>query len=99
MCEVYRIFGQEFEGLDFSDQAMLDMFNSESNGSVTPTPNNGFAQGKKWLSVQVAMWKEDMIVTVEDMLDSKKTLCIGELYADGKYPHWWLDSVFKQEKK
>lgn len=94
MCALYRIFSQEFEGLDFSDEAMLEMFNAETHGGIIPAPTNGFAQGKKWLSVQVAMWKQDLIAR-NSIGGINKTLFIDELYADEKYPHWWLDSIFK----
>ncbi len=99
MCGIYRIFADEFEGLDFSDTAMLEMFNAETYGGITPSFLNGFAQGKKWLSVQIAMWKKD-IITYSSFGQLSRTLFVEELYEDSKYPHWWLDSIFnKKEKK
>ena len=86
MCDVYVVFSKDWAHLyDFSDQSKIDLFNHESYG-LPIKPNNGFALGKKWLNVQVAMWKEDI-------LDG--TLFKFELYQDDKFPHWWLDSVFK----
>jgi hypothetical protein len=70
---------------DFSDQALIELFNHESYGTPL-SPNNGYALGKKWLNVHVAMWKED----IRDGFLFKK-----ELYDDPKFPHWWLDSIFK----
>lgn len=86
MCEVYKIFSKDWEHLyDFSDQSKIDLFNHESYGLPIKN-NNGYALGKKWLNVQVSMWKED----IESGLFYK-----FELYQDPKFPHWWLDSIFK----
>lgn len=87
MCEVYKIFARDWEHmLDFSDQSIVELFNHESLG-LPIQPLNGFAEGKKWLNVQVTMWKEDM---------EKGLLFLNELYSDSKFPHWWLDSVFRR---
>ncbi len=86
MCDIYRIFSKDWEHLhDFSDQSMIELFNHESYG-LPISPKNGFALGKKWLNVHVKMWIED----IEGGLLFKK-----ELYEDPKFPHWWLDSIFK----
>lgn len=87
MCEIYIIFSKDWEHiLDFSDQAKIELFNHESYG-IPVRNNNGFAVGKKWLNVQVTMWKEDM---------EKGLFFKHELYSDPKFPHWWLDSIFKK---
>jgi hypothetical protein len=86
MCEVYRIFSKHWEHmLDFSDQALIELFNHESYGTPI-SEHNGYALGKKWLNVHVTIWKED----IRDGFLFKK-----ELYDDPKFPHWWLDSIFK----
>jgi hypothetical protein len=86
MCEVYRVFAKDWEHLcDFSDQALVDLFNSESYGSPI-SRDNGFLLGKKWLNVTVAMWKEDI---------AQGLLFKHELYQDPKFPEWWLDSILK----
>lgn len=86
MSEVYRIFAKEWEHcLDFSDEMLIELFNGESYGTYV-SPKNGFAHGKKWLSLNVSMWKEDI---------ASGLLFKYELYDDGTFPHWWLDSVFK----
>lgn len=84
MAVLYRHFARDWEHcLDFSDEAMVEMYNWESyGGSVSKT--NGFAHGKKWLNVCVAMWKEDI---------AKCTLFKWELYDDPNLPDWWLDKV------
>jgi len=64
---------------------LIELFNGESYGTPV-SPKNGFAHGKKMLSLNVTMWKEDI---------SKGLLFKHELYADQKFPHWWLDSIFK----
>lgn len=84
MSEVYRRFGRDWAHThDFSDEMLVELYNSESYGGPV-SPLNGFALGKKWLNVCVAMWKEDL---------EKGYLFKEELYKD--FPHWWLDSVLK----
>lgn len=85
MCTVYRVFSRHWDHvLDHSDQAMIDLFNSESYGGQVPA-NNGYAVGKTYLNVHVKMWKEDIELGL---------LRAHELYDDGLFPHWWLDSIF-----
>lgn len=86
MCEVYKLFGRDWQHLfDYSDDAMVEMFNHESLG-LPLSEKNGYALGKKWMDVTVEMWKEDI---------KKGLLFIFELYEDDRYPRWWLDIVFK----
>lgn len=86
MCEVYTIFSKDWQHiLDHTDQAKIELFNHESYGTPISN-NNGYSVGKKWLNVHVSMWKEDI---------QKGLLFKRELYADKKFPHWWLDSIFK----
>jgi hypothetical protein len=85
MSEVYRIFAADWAHVhDFSDDMLLELFNAESYGGPVSS-RNGFACGKKWLNVNVAMWKEDIALGL---------FRASELYADDKYPRWWLDNVF-----
>ncbi len=87
MCDLYFLFSQDWKDvLDYSDQSKIELFNYESYGIPITNPKNGFLVGKKWLNVQVAMWKEDI---------PKGLFFKHELYNDPKYPHWWLDSIFK----
>lgn len=82
MSEIYRKFcPPEFEG-DFSEAAALEMFEHESKGVGRPSPRNGFAQGKKWMDVTVAMWRKDIMIGL---------LRKFELYED--YPRQWVDRV------
>jgi hypothetical protein len=95
MSEVYRKFVKDWEDcLDLSDAALIEMYNAESFGGEVAS-NNGFYHGKKWLNVQVASWKDDLI-SLNNIRDNRKTLFINELYEE--YPHWWLDSIFKETK-
>lgn len=66
----------------------VELFNSESCGTPV-SDNNGYALGKKWMNVTIAMWKEDI---------KHGLLFKEELYEDGNYPHWWLDSIFKMDR-
>jgi hypothetical protein len=87
MSEVYRIFSKDWEHcLDYSDQSLRELYYSETHGDPV-LQNNGFYVGKKYLNLSVAMWKEDM---------EKGCLFKQELYNDPKFPHWWLDKVFKK---
>lgn len=74
--------------LDFSDDMLLELYNHESYGQPV-SQTNGFMHGKKWLNLNVTMWKEDM---------AKGLLFKQELYADPKFPHWWLDNIFGERK-
>lgn len=87
IAELYRQFGSEWEGLDWSDQALIDMFNSESYGTPVDERRNGYFIGKQWLGVTVSMWKEDL---------NKGYLTRAELYDDPRLPHWWLDRVLRE---
>lgn len=83
MMELYRYFGRHWPGLDFSDEAMLNLYNHESYGGKL-SANNGFACGKKWMTVQISMWKQD----IQDGILRRSEL-------EGEFPTWWLDSIFK----
>jgi hypothetical protein len=86
MAELYRLFAKDWEQcLDFSDQALVELYNHESYGQPI-SQSNGFMHGKKWLNVTVSMWKEDV---------AQGLLFKHELYEDPKFPHWWLDNIFK----
>jgi hypothetical protein len=69
--------------MDFSDDALFDLYIYESTGQGVVRPDNGFANGKKWMDVAVAQWREDLW----------RTLIPFELYGDTTFPHWWLDRV------
>lgn len=87
MSELYRIFAADWQHvLDFSDEALVELYNYESYGGSTPAQNNGFAHGKKWLNLHVSEWKE---------MIAEGLLFKCELYEDPKYAnyHWWLDRV------
>ena len=83
MSELYKIFAKGFGDLDFSDEALLSLYNHESYG-LSLSPRNGFAVGKQYLNVQVSMWREDIRAGL---------LAKFELYNDERFPHWWLDGV------
>jgi hypothetical protein len=88
MSELYRIFAEDWSHkLDFSDEALLSLYNHESYGTSL-SPNNGFAVGKQYLNLQVTMWREDLAAGL---------IFKWELYDDPKYPHWWLDSVLSNK--
>lgn len=86
MCEIYKIFANDWkDGLDFSEEMMLELYYSESYGDEA-SPHNGYYVGKRYLNLQVNMWKEDI---------KKGYLFKHELYNDDIFPHWWLDKIFK----
>ena len=95
MQEVYRHFSRGWTGLDYSDNAALEMYVLETYGpsefrrmfgKYAPGENNGYAVGKKWMDVTVAMWNEDI---------EKGLLFPFELYEDKDFAgwHWWLDKI------
>jgi hypothetical protein len=88
VSDLYKVFAKDWEHcLDFSEEMRLEMYISESHG-LPVSEKNGYFHGKKWMSVNVTMWKED----IENGLLFKQ-----ELYQDGRYPEWWLDGIFKNE--
>lgn len=93
MRPIYRLFGDE--GLDYSDEAALEMYLFESRGVGNLrlglfNSQNGYANGKHWLNVTVAMWLEDIAAGL---------LFKHELYVEfEKSYHWWLDKVLKDAK-
>ncbi len=94
MCEIYVLFADGFG--DFSEKAKQEMYDYETYGKgelqteiFTDKEPNGYAHGKKYMDVTVAMW-------IEDILDGY--LQVGEIYKDPKYPRWWLDKIFSDIK-
>jgi len=83
MCQIYRIFSEGYDFCDFSDSSVVELFNHESFGTAV-SKNNGFFVGKKIMDITIKMWREDI---------SECMLFKHELYASGRYPEWWLDSV------
>ena len=90
MAPLYKHFaGGDY---DFSDEAALAMFLFESRGignlslDLMSAQPNGYAVGKHWMDVSVAMWNEDLRMGL---------LTKSEIYS--WYPdwHWWLDKVVK----
>ena len=88
MSEVYKIFSRQWEHImDYGEESLIEMFNHETYGTeIKDRKRNGYYVGKQWLNVHIEMWKEDI---------QKGYLRKQELYDDPLFPHWWLDSVFK----
>jgi hypothetical protein len=86
MSKLYLHFAEPWKHLlDFSDEALLSLYNYESYGTEL-SPKNGFLLGKQRLNLQVTAWQEML---------REGTLAKFELYEDENYPHWWLDAVLK----
>jgi hypothetical protein len=85
MAKLYQQFAEGWTGLDFSDESMIAMFNHESFGEPVDQRKNGFYVGKQWMSVTVAMWKEEQ---------ARGCFSVYEIYQDPRLPHWWLDGIF-----
>ena len=89
MVPLYLYFSRGFKeslNLDFSDDMLYELYESESFGGQC-SPLNGYYTGKKWMSVTIAMWKEDLALG---------SLFPLELYRDPELPHWWLDRVLSK---
>jgi len=100
MAKIYKLFVEEQEHLDFSDEALEQMFEFESKGKgslsidtqhlnylKTGDKINGYSVGRNVLDITVAMWLDSL--TEPGWLPKME-----EIYR-GKFPYWWLDSVFK----
>lgn len=84
MADMYKRFAAGHQGADFGDEAALAMFLHESTGTPLPAlKSNGYALGKKWMDVTVAMWREDIL---------QGNLRVYELQ-DDSYPDWFLERV------
>lgn len=57
---LYQHFARLFGEFDFSDDALLSMYNYESYGAELVGSNNGFFIGKRWLNWHVTNWKEGL---------------------------------------
>ncbi|MCP5019644.1 MAG: hypothetical protein GY938_30825 [Ketobacter sp.] len=81
MATMYKRFAQDWPRADFSDAAAVAMYNRE-NGSPLPQTErtNGYALGKKWMEVTLAMWREDIAI---DLLSIQELL-------DDDFPEWFL---------
>lgn len=94
ISEIYKIFGIHPKS-DFSQKALEEAFIYESMGigdedyRIFSKKINGYVLGKKWLNVTISMWYEDI---------KEGILFEEEVYADGKYPKWWLDKIFNKGK-
>jgi len=86
MSELYKHFSRDWNNLDYSEESLIELYEQESFGKGTCKPNNGYDVGKKWLNVNVSMWKEDL---------ERGYLFKWELYEDPKLPDWWLDKVLR----
>ena len=87
ISKIYYQFGCKWDGLDFSEKSLIEMYNNESYGSSLNKTKNGYYIGKMWMGVTISMWKEDI---------KKGYLGKKELYDDPNLPNWWLDKVLKE---
>jgi hypothetical protein len=85
MATMYLRFSKDWPLADTSDAALNEMFFHESLGTPLTYSRgvlNAYALGKKWMDVNVAMWKEDI---------AQSTLFVFELQKE--YPDWFLSRV------
>lgn len=91
MAEIYKLFSDHHENIDFSNQALQEMFEYETFGkgdlrlNIFANKNgkfNGYAVGKHWMDVTIAMWKEDIKEGLLFKFELKK-----------EYPEWFLEKV------
>lgn len=97
--KVYKLFA-EYENLDFSDEALKELFEYESNGiGDCDIENqhyrylkinkkiNGYAIGKRNLNITVSMWLKN--------IDCGWGNLITDIYCS-KFPKWWIGSIFRE---
>lgn len=61
---LYHHFASRKGMFDFSDDALLRLYNHESYGTVLPVGDatkNGFVIGKKWLNWHITNWKHALV--------------------------------------
>ena len=60
-ANLYKCFSRHWEHmLDYSEEALLECYMWETHGNKIANSKNGFVIGKRWLDVNIAMWKEDI---------------------------------------
>ena len=85
MIPIYEHFAREWcDELDFSDDMLYQLYDNESQGIGKVHPKNGYAHGKKMMSITIEMWKEDMWITIFPW----------ELFEDENLPNWWILKIF-----
>lgn len=97
MCEVYKIFASDWH-CDFSESAMLEMYEFETFGkgdidltgfNTIGKKANGYAVGKKWLNVSVTGWLDN----IEKFGWAYE---ISELNKDQEIPRWFIEDFFNK---
>ena len=62
---LYKLFSKDWAHLlDYSDTALQEAYILETYGKTELTIDenlNGIIQGKKWMTVQIARWNEDLV--------------------------------------
>lgn len=68
IAEAYRFYASNIDA-DFSEKALIEFFNYETFGKPVIKYNqtydgmyNGYAIGKHWLDVNLAMYREDILI-------------------------------------
>ena len=93
---LYKRAARDYNNLDFSNEAAMEMFKFESTGNgdisiegfnTIDKKCNGYAVGKKWLDVNISNWKE----AIKD-----GWLRIDDLVTDG-WPKDWLIKILKDK--
>jgi len=92
MAAIYRRFGGESQGLDYSESAASEMYRYESTGrgdlksgvfhGAPSGKLNGYAVGKHWMDATVKMWREDL-----------RSLLLFRSELEQEFPAWFLDRV------
>jgi hypothetical protein len=84
MATMYWRFSKDGHHVDFSEEAAVAMYEHENGVPLPQTKHsNGYALGKKWMEVTIAMWRKDIangLLTVQELLD------------DG-FPEWFLNKI------
>lgn len=61
-AETYKYFSRYWgDLLSYDNAALEECFLWESQGIMYKSQNNGYVIGKKWMDVNIAMWKEDIL--------------------------------------
>ncbi len=76
-AQVYRQFAKDWPFLSFGEDELLECYFWETNGTEIKSSQNGFVFGKKWMDVNLAMWKQDLasgILFVEELTQEQKEM-------------------------
>lgn len=89
--------GLEDSGFDFSEQAMLEMFEAETYGTKHDLRHNGYSFGKKAMDITLAAWREDLLlgnITKYELWSEYEEYSFEREFVQELIKHWPVSPFF-----